>query len=72
MKSLTRKELSNVSVYQHILVEWKAVLAKSGRNIDVNCLIASTARSGIVALSAAGNGTDHLPSCVYGALSGAG
>lgn len=59
--SLTTKELSKESVYQHRFVELKGVLLNSGRKMETNCLTASTAGSGSDKHSAGGRGTDHWP-----------
>lgn len=70
-RGLTTKELSRESVYQHSFVEWNGTASNSGRKIETNCLMASIAGSGSDTLCAAGRGTDHWPSWLYGA-SGAG
>lgn len=72
MVILTRKELSSVSVYQHMCVAWNWASLNSGRKMETKFLTASAAASGIFLQSAGGRGIDHLPCCVKGTFSGAG
>lgn len=69
---LTRNELSSVSVYQQSFVELNGLSANSGRKMDTNCRIASTAGSGSVSDWSWGRGIDHFPPCVKAVPSCAG